>query len=130
MSPIGDIIRALNSCSYDAAAAFLAVGLVLVRTLLKKYPSSGDAALEGAFVRVSMSAARIVRYSICWIIVASVPMAIFFRGRSSAGPGDLQTAAMAVKYAGLLILSGIAFFSWSTLSKKVGYLKSKHNICD
>ena len=77
-----------------------------------------------------MSAARIVRYSIWWILVSCVPMAIFFKGRGPSGSGGVQTAAMAVKYAGMLTLSGIAFFSWSRLSKKVGYLKSKHNIGD
>jgi hypothetical protein len=130
MSPIGDIILTLSSYFHDAAAAFLVVGLAVVRILLKKYPVSGDAALEIVFVRVCISAARIVRYSFCWILVMGVPMAIFFKGRSSSGPGDLQTAAMAVKYAGMLFLAGIAFFSWSMLSKKVGFLKSKHTIND
>jgi len=127
MSPIGDIVLTLNSYFSDVAAAFLAVGLAVVRILLKKYPASGDPALEVAFVRVCMSAARILRYSICWILVACVPMAIFFKGHGPSGPGDFQTAAMAIKYAGMLFLAGVAFFSWSMLSKKVGHLKSKHN---
>jgi hypothetical protein len=130
MSPIGDIILALDNYSCGIAAAFLVVALAVVRILLKKYPPSGDAALEVAFVRVCMSAARIIRYSICGIVVTGIPMAFFLKGRGLSAQGDLQGAAAAVRYAVMLFLSGIALFSWSRLLKKVGRLKSKRTIDD
>ncbi len=130
MGPLGDIILTLNSYSSDVAAAFLAVGLVLVRILLKTYPVSGDAASEAALVRLCMSLGRVVTYSICWILVAFIPMVIFFRGRGPSGPEDFRIGAAAVKYAGILALSAVALFSWSRLSKKVSRLESKRPIND
>jgi hypothetical protein len=130
MGPTGDIILTLEVYSHDVAAAFLAVGLALVRILMKRYPAPGEAALEIPFLRVFAGATQILRYSICWIVVTGVPAAVFFTGRGLRAPGDLKSASMAIKYAGLLVLSVVVFLSWSRLSKKVGYLKSRHTIND
>lgn len=130
MSPIGDIILTLHNYSLDVAAAFLVTALAVVRTLLKTNPPPGDAELEVAFVRVCMGAGRIIRYSIFWILATGVPAAIFFKGRGLPAQGDLWGAGAAVRYAGMLVLSVIAFFSWSRLSKKIGRLKSKHTLND
>jgi hypothetical protein len=128
MSPIGDILITINNYSHDVAAAFLAVSLLVVRLLSKKYPASGDRVPEVSFVRACMGVTRIARYSLCWFLVAGVPRAIFFRQCESSRAGDLQIIAVVIQYAGVSALAGIGLFSWSRLSRKIGYLKSKHNI--
>lgn len=128
MGPTGDIILTLNNYFYDLAAAFLAVGLAVLWTLLKRCPVSGEAAPEIAFVRAYQSVVRIVRYSLCWIVIASAAGTLFSNQFGSSDPGDLRIVAQAVKGAGIFSIIVLGLFPWLRLSKKVGYLKSKHNL--
>ncbi|GEM_PF-4263668 len=126
MDPIGDISLTLTGYSQAAAAAFLVVDIALVRMLLRKYPAPRDAALEAEFRRICMSAARIVGYSICWMVVTGVLMAFFPKGRGSSAQGDPRIPATAIKYAGMVLLAGTGLISWARLSKKTRQLRSKH----
>ncbi len=117
---MGDVLIAINNYSHDAAAAFLAVSLAVLWLLSKNFPVSGDAALDVSFVNVYTGVARTARYSFCWLLIAGIPRAIFFRGYESPG-------IMVIKYAGMVLLAGIGLLSWARLSKKTGQLRSKQN---
>ena len=122
-----NILIAINNYSHDAAAAFLAVSLSVVRILSRNFPASGDAALDVSFVRVYSGIARTARYSLFWLLIAGIPRAIFFREYELSGAGDLQVPVMVIKYAGMVLLAGVGLLSWARLSKKTGHLTSKHN---
>ena len=126
MSPTGDVLITIANYSQDAAAAFLAVSIAVMRMLLKKSPASGDAELVVSFVRVSTGVTRMARYSLCWMWIAGIPEVIFSSGQVSLGAGDLRAAASFVRYAGMLLLAGIGLSSWIGLSKKVACLQSGH----
>lgn len=117
---MSDVLISINNYSHDAAAAFLAVSLAVLWLLSKNFPESGDAALDVSFVNVYTGVARTARYSFCWLLIAGIPRAIFFRGYESTG-------TMVIKYAGMVLLAGIGLLSWARLSKKTGQLRSKHN---
>jgi len=118
---MGDVLIAINNYSHDAAAALLAVSLAVVWMLSKNFPSSGDAALDFSFVRVYSGVARTARYSLCWLLIAGIPRAIFFREYESS-------RVMVIKYGVMVLLAGIGLLYWGRLSKKTGHLRSKLNI--
>lgn len=117
---MGDVLIAIINYSHDAAAAFLAVSLAVLWLLSKNFPVSGDAALDVSFVNVYTGVALTARYSFCWLLIAGITRAIFFRGYESLG-------IMVIKYAGMVLLAGIGLLSWARLSKKTGQLRSKQN---
>lgn len=116
-----DILISINNYSHDAAAAFLAVSLAVLWILSRNFPSSGDPALDVSFVRVYSGVARTARYSLFWLLIASIPRAIFFRDYGSSW-------VMVIKYGGMVFLAGTGLLYWGRLSKKTGRLRSKHNI--
>ncbi len=116
-----DILISINNYSHDAAAAFLAASLAVVWILSRNFPSSGDPALDASFVLVYSGVARTARYSFCWLLIAGIPRAIFFREYESSG-------VMVIKYGIMALLAGIGLLSWGRLSKKTGHLRSKDNI--
>ncbi len=128
MSMPGDIIVSLNSCLLDMAAAFWGVGLTVMRILSIRYPASGDAAGADLFLCVYKIVARINSYAFSLLIVTGAFMAVYIRG--GGGPlmlGYPQVIAVDVKYGTMLILAGAGLFIWSGLSKKVDYMRSKHD---
>ncbi len=116
-----DILISINIYSHDAAAAFLAVSLAVLWILSRNFPSSGDPALDVAFLRVYSGVSRTARYSLFWLLIAGLPRAIFFRDYESFG-------VIAIMYGGMVLFAGIGLLSWVRLSKKTGHLRSKHNI--
>ncbi len=126
MSPTIDVLISIASYSQDAAAAFMMVSIAVMRILLKRSPAAGDEALDLSFVRVSKGVARMALYSFCWMCIAGMPEVLFSPRPVSPSAGDLGSAALFVRYSGMLLLAGIGLLSRAVLSKKIASLQSGH----
>ena len=122
------IITALNY-SHDIATAFVVVSGLTIRTLSKRYPSSGDADVERYYIRLYTSITAVMRVALVWVLVTGLPRIMYYKDYESPElAGDLQGMAVVAIYAVIigLFCSGLA--AWYQLAKKIKVMKMKHTL--
>ncbi|MGC2063748.1 MAG: hypothetical protein WA610_12280 [Thermodesulfovibrionales bacterium] len=126
--PVDVLIMAVNY-SHDIATAFLAVIVLAMGALSRRYPDSGDAELERYYICIYKRITSMALYALCWILLASLPRTMYYAEYEAfKAAGDLQVVVISIMHGVMIGLLATGLYYWSRLAKKVKILKLRHKL--
>ncbi len=129
MKHIIDVIIMVLIYSHDIATAFVAVSALTIWALSKRYPSSGDADVERYYIRIYTSITTVMRFALCWVVVAGLPRIMYCKEYESLElAGDLQGIAVVMSCLVIIGLFCSGLYAWYQLAKKINVKRMKHTL--